>query len=93
MKAKMEAENKALQEKLEKEATALKSKLSEGEESRKKETKALQEKLEKEKEALAKQVSQLLSSFLLLFSLAEVKIKGHHFFAQGILCSTGNLEF
>jgi len=56
MKAKMESENKALQDKLEKEASALKSKLTEGEESRKKETKALQEKLEKEKEALAKQV-------------------------------------
>ena len=52
----MEAESKALQEKLDKEASALKSKMSEDEETRKKETKALQEKLEREKEALAKQV-------------------------------------
>ena len=57
MKAKMEAESKALQEKLDKEASALKNKLTEGEESRKKESKALQDKLEKDKEALAKQVS------------------------------------
>ena len=71
MKAKMEAESKALQEKLDKEASALKNKLTEGEESRKKESKALQDKLEKDKAALAKQVnflSKITSDFF--FSLS-----------------------
>ncbi len=68
MKAKIEAENKALQDKLDKEASALKEKLSEGEESRRKETKALQDKLEKEKEALAKQVWWIIQKDESLYS-------------------------
>ena len=77
MKAKMEAESKALQEKLDKEATALKDKLTEGEEARRKESKALQDKLEKEKEALAKQVfkSEKNSSLFKLHQKAHLKVE------------------
>ena len=56
MKQKMAAENKAIQDKLEREAAALKEKMSEENEKRSKESKALQEKLEKEKAALAAQM-------------------------------------
>ena len=79
MKAKMEAESKALQEKLDKEASALKNKLTEGEESRKKETKALQDKLEKDKEALAKQVS-LKIKFTLAIVLLSLQILSVFFY-------------
>ena len=52
----MAAENKAIQDKLEREANALKEKMSEENEKRSMESKALQEKLEKEKAALAAQM-------------------------------------